>query len=111
MTKMAPEAQAGDGNIQDMLPVACEKNTNGTHTTATAKSDYFDKKNESSSAPSLKNGRNNYVSSRETAENSAKCVVGLTIITGESSIEDVSMDVVHVVQSDSTRERNFSKFQ
>ena len=111
MTKTVPAAQAGDGNTRDMLPVACDDNAKETCTSATIKSDSFDEKTKKSSAPSLENGANNGVSSGETAEKSAKGVVGLTITTADSSTADVPMDAVHVVQSESPRERNFSNFQ
>ena len=64
-----------------------------------------------SSAPSPENGANNDVSSRETAEKSSKCVVGITIKTGESESADITMDVVHLVHSESPRQRSLSNFQ
>ena len=38
-------------------------------------------------------------------------MVGLTITTDESETEDVPMDVVNVVQSESPRQRKLSSFQ
>ena len=63
-----------------------------------------------SSAPSPQNGANNGVSSRETAENISKGLADLIIATDEYSDADVLMDAVHVVQSDSPRERDFFNF-
>ena len=108
---MVPEAQARVGNIREMLSVTYDNNSKGTRTTATTKSDSFDKKTKSSSAPSLENSANNDVSSRGISEKSANGVVGLTVISGNHSTEDAPMDVVHVVHSNSTRERNLSNFQ
>ena len=42
--EMVLAAQAGDDNIQYMLPVACEKISKGKFTTATTKSGSFDEK-------------------------------------------------------------------
>ena len=51
MTKMVPSAKSGDYKIQYMLPVACDYTVKGKCTTATTKSDSFDKKTQNLSAP------------------------------------------------------------
>ena len=110
MTRTVPKMQAGGGIIKYMLPVECDNNTKVTCTKATTKNDSLGEKTENSSVPSQENGANNGVRSRETAEKSDKGMVGLTVITGESTTSDVPMDVVHVVQGDIPRRRNLSNF-
>ena len=97
MKKYIPEAQDGDDKIQRVLTLVCDDSAKVTCTTATIKSDNFDEKTKNSIAPNSENGANNDVGRVETAENSTRGVVGITITTDDYVTVYVPMYVFHVL--------------